>query len=53
MVPVRVISGIWLLALTAIMYGWGVGGWWGLLLVPAAAGHFYSAYRSSRHRVAS
>jgi hypothetical protein len=53
MVPVRVISGIWLLALTAIMYGWGVGGWWGLLLVPAAAGHFYSAYRSSRHRVGS
>jgi hypothetical protein len=51
MVPVRVISGIWLVALTAILYGWGVGGWWGLLLVPAAAGHFYSAYRSLRHRV--
>jgi hypothetical protein len=53
MVPVRVISGIWLVALTAILYGWGVGGWWGLLLIPAAAGHFYSAHRSLRHRVQS
>jgi hypothetical protein len=53
MVPVRVISGVWLVALTAILYGWGVGGWWGLLLVPAAAGHFYSAYRSLRNRVQS
>ena len=51
MVPVRVVSGIWLTALTAIMYGYGVGGWWGALLVPAAAMHFYAAYRSLRHRV--
>jgi hypothetical protein len=51
MVPVRVVCGIWLVALTAIMYGYGVGGWWGLLLVPAAAAHFYFAYRSLRHRV--
>ena len=27
MVPVRVISGIWLVVLTAILCGWGVGGW--------------------------
>ena len=53
MVPVRVVIGIWLVALTAIMYGYGVGGWWGLLLVPAAAAHFYFAYRSLRHRVES
>jgi hypothetical protein len=53
MVPVRVICGIWLVALTAIMYGYGVGGWWGLLLVPAAAAHFYFAYRSLRRRVES
>jgi hypothetical protein len=52
-VPVRVVIGIWLVALTAIMYGYGVGGWWGLLLVPAAAAHFYFAYRSLRHRVGS
>jgi hypothetical protein len=52
-VPVRVVSGIWLVALTAILYGYGVGGWWGLLLAPAAAAHFYVAYRSSRHRVQS
>jgi hypothetical protein len=53
MVPVRVVCGIWLVALTAVMYGYGVGGWWGLLLVPAAAAHFYLAYRSLRHRVES
>jgi len=51
MVPVRVVSGIWLVTLTAILYGYGVGGWWGLLLVPAAALHFYAAYRSLRRRV--
>jgi len=53
MVPVRVLIGIWLLVLTAILYGYGVGGWWGLLLVPAAALHFYVAYRNLRHRVQS
>jgi hypothetical protein len=53
MVPVRVAIGIWLVALTVIVYGYGVGGWWGLLLVPAAAAHFYWAYRSLRHRVDS
>ncbi len=53
MVPVRVFSGIWLVALTAILYGYGVGGWWSVLLIPAAAGHFYAAYRSLRHRVQS
>jgi hypothetical protein len=53
MVPVRVLIGIWLVALTAILYGYGLGGWWGVLLVPAAALHFYVAYRSLRHRVQS
>ena len=53
MVPVRVVSGIWLVALTAILYGYGRGGWWGLLLIPAAALHFYVAYRNLRHRVQS
>jgi hypothetical protein len=52
-VPVRVLSGIWLLALTTILYGYGLGGWWGMLLIPAAALHFYAAYRSLRHRVQS
>jgi hypothetical protein len=52
-VPVRVVSGIWLVTLTAILYGYGLGGWWGVLLVPAAALHFYAAYRSLRHRVQS
>ncbi len=47
MVPVRVLSGIWLVALTAILYGYGLGGWWGALLVAAAAWHFYAAYRVS------
>jgi hypothetical protein len=53
MVPVRVLIGIWLVALTAILYGYGVGGWWGLLLIPAAALHFSFAYRSLLHRVES
>ena len=51
MVPVRVVSGIWLVALTAILYGYGLGGWWGVPLVLAATLHFYAAYRSLRHRV--
>lgn len=51
MIPVRVAIGIWLVVLTVILYGYGAGGWWGLLLVPAAAAHFYLAYRSLRHRV--
>jgi hypothetical protein len=51
MVPIRVLSGIWLVALTAILYGYGVGRLWAVLLVPAAAAHFYAAYRSLRRRV--
>ena len=45
MFPVRVLIGTWLVFLTTIMYASGVGGWWGALLVPAAAQHFYLAYR--------
>lgn len=53
-VPVRIVSGVWLLVLTAVLYGYDVGSlWWGVLLVPAAALHFYVACRSLRHRVRS
>lgn len=45
---VRVAVGVWLLILTAILCGPGNGGWWGLLLVPAAALHFYLAFRLPR-----
>jgi hypothetical protein len=45
MLPVRLVIGTWLVLLTAILYGYGVGGWWGALLVPAAALHFFIAYR--------
>lgn len=45
MFPVRVGSGIWFAILTAILYRYRRGGWWGLLLVPSAALHFYLAYR--------
>ncbi len=45
MLPVRVLIGSWLLFLTGVLYGYGRGGWWGLLLLPAAALHFYIAYR--------
>jgi hypothetical protein len=42
---VRLGSGVWLLILTAILYGYDRGGWWRPLLLLAAAGHFYFAYR--------
>lgn len=45
MLPVRIITGTWLVFLTAVLYGYGRGGWWGVLLVPAATLHFYIAYR--------
>jgi uncharacterized protein (DUF58 family) len=45
---VRVGVGVWLLILTAILYGSGNGSWWGVLLVAAAALHFYLAYRLPR-----
>ncbi|HWH12494.1 MAG TPA: hypothetical protein VG165_15325 [Solirubrobacteraceae bacterium] len=40
---VRVGVGVWLLILTAILYGSHRSGWWELLLVPAAALHFFLA----------
>lgn len=43
--PLRIAIGIWLLVLTAILYGSGHGGWWAALLLPCAALHFYLAYR--------
>ena len=45
MLPVRVVTGVWLVFLTAILYGYGRGGWWAALLVPAATLQFYIAYR--------
>ncbi len=45
MLPVRAITGMWLVCLTAILYGYGRGGWWGVLLVPAAPLHFYIVFR--------
>jgi hypothetical protein len=41
---VRMGAGVWLLVLTAILYGYHRGGWWRVLLIAAAAGHFYFAY---------
>jgi hypothetical protein len=48
MLPVRVVIGVWLVFLTAVLYGSGHGGWWGALLVPAATLHLYIAYRLIR-----
>jgi fatty acid desaturase len=45
---VRVAVGIWLLLLTAILYGTGVGGQWAWLLVAIAVLHFGLAYRQFR-----
>jgi hypothetical protein len=39
----RVAIGIWLLALTAFLCA--SGRWWGVLLAPFAALHFYLAHR--------
>jgi hypothetical protein len=47
--PVRVVIGIWLLVVTAILYGYGRAGWWTPLIALAAFAHFYIAYRL-RHR---
>jgi hypothetical protein len=47
-IRVRVASGIWLLAVGAILLGGGY--WWGVLMVAPAALHFYLAYRL-RHAV--
>jgi hypothetical protein len=44
----RVGIGIWLLFLTAYLYGSGHGGKWGWLLVVGAALHFGLAYRLFR-----
>jgi hypothetical protein len=45
---VRVGVGIWLLLLTAILYGSGHGGQWGWLLVVGSAVHFCLAHRLFR-----
>jgi hypothetical protein len=45
---VRIGVGIWLLFLTAVLYGSGHGGQWGWLLVLGAALHFALAYRLFR-----
>jgi hypothetical protein len=50
MLPVRLVTGVWLVFLTAVLYGYGRGGWWGALLVPAATLHFYIAYRLTHPR---
>ena len=48
MLPVRIIVGVWLVFLTAVLYGHGHGGWWGAVLVPAATLQLYIAYRLIR-----
>jgi len=45
---VRIGVGIWLLVLTAFLYGSGRAGQWGWLLVLGAALHFALAYRLFR-----
>jgi hypothetical protein len=42
----RIVIGIWLLGLTTFLCA--SGRWWGLLLAPFAALHFYLAYRLLR-----
>ncbi len=47
-IAIRIGVGIWLLFLTGILWGYGRDVWIGALLVPAAALHFYFAYRLRR-----
>jgi hypothetical protein len=45
---VRIATGVWLLVLTGLLYAYHRGGWWGPLLVAAAAVHFYLASQTLR-----
>jgi len=45
MLPIRIVTAVWLVFLTAMLYGYGHGGWWGAVLVPAATLHLYIVYR--------
>jgi hypothetical protein len=49
-IRLRVAIGIWLLVVAGILLGEGY--WWGVLILPPAALHFYLAYRI-RHTVQS
>jgi hypothetical protein len=42
----RIVIGVWLLGLTTFLCA--SGRWWGLLLAPFSALHFYLAYRRLR-----
>jgi hypothetical protein len=43
---VRLVVGVWLLVVTALLCGQGQ--WWGLVILAPAALHFYLAYRIAR-----
>ena len=45
MLPVRIAIAVWLVVLTAVLDGTGDGGWWGVVLVPAATIHLSIAFR--------
>lgn len=45
---IRVGVGVWLLVLTSLLYGYGRGGRWAALLLPASAVVFYLAYQVPR-----
>ena len=43
-IAVRVVAGLWLFALAAVLYAYDVGGWWRALLLPAGGLHLYWAF---------
>jgi hypothetical protein len=45
MLPVRIVTGLWLVVLTAVLYASGHLGWWGVVLAPAAALQFFIVSR--------
>ena len=45
MFPLRLAIATWLVFLTSVLYGYGRGGLWGVVLVPAIGLHLLYAYR--------
>jgi len=55
---IHFLSGVWLLALSAILLGYQRGGWWPAVLTPVALIHFWrmfalQRYAGSTHRLGS
>jgi hypothetical protein len=50
---IHFLSGLWLLALGAILYGYHRGGWWPAVLVPVGLIHFWRMFALQRYAESS